>query len=197
MKEFLLIILFTTLSVEAFCQNPNTLFVTYSRSKPEPVYNRDVQGGAGYKAVASHSFGLRYFMKSSKIITLETGIDYSQFDFKLDYVGMPDIVIPDITQSIKVVSIPVYAHLTFLKCLFINGGLLLDAEIDKKDSDIDKQTGIGLGLGAGLKYSYKHANIFLNPFFERHRLMSFGKQESGVRQSVINPGVRIGLGYSF
>ncbi|MCE7067096.1 hypothetical protein [Dyadobacter sp. CY326] len=197
MKKYLLLILLAMLSGEVFCQNANTLFVTYSRSKPQPVYNKDVDGGAGYKAVASNAFGIRYLMKSSKIITFETGIDYSSFDFKLDHVDMPNIVIPDITQSIEVVSIPVYAHLTFLKYFFVNGGLLTDIEIDKKNTDIDEQTGIGFGLGAGVSYNYKKVSFFINPFFERHGLIGLGKQESGVRQSIINPGGRIGIGYAF
>ncbi|UTM21794.1 hypothetical protein [Dyadobacter chenhuakuii] len=196
-NQFMFVLFAMLFSIESFSQNANSIFFTYSLSNPEPVYNRSVDGGAGYKAVASNSFGLRYFVKSNKIITLETGIDYSSFHFKLDYVGIPDIAIPDITQSIKVISVPVYAHLTFLRYLFVNGGLLFDLEIDKKVSDIDKQTGIGLGLGIGLKYKYRKVNVFLNPFFQRHGVVGLGKQDSGTRQSIINPGGRIGIGYSF
>ncbi|MCF2494754.1 MULTISPECIES: hypothetical protein [Dyadobacter] len=197
MNKYFLLIVLTILSGQSFGQNANAIFVSYSRSKPEPVYNRNVDGGGGYKAIASNTFGIRYFIKSSKIITLETGIDYSSFNFKVDYVGMPNVVIPDIIESLKLISVPVYAHLTFLKYIFVNGGLLLDAQINPKDIAIDRQTGIGLGLGVGLKYDYKHIAIFINPFVERHGLFSLDNQESGVRQSIMNPGGRIGIGYSF
>ncbi|MCF2488127.1 hypothetical protein [Dyadobacter sp. CY347] len=167
MNKYLLLILLAILSGELFGQNTNALFFTYSRSLPRPVYNRNVDGGAGYKAFASNTFGFRYFIKSSKIITLETGIDYSSFNFKVDYAGVPNFAIPDITRPLKIISVPVYAHLTFLKYIFVNGGLLLDAQLNPKEIDIDRQTGIGLGLGVGLKYNYKHIAIFINPFVER------------------------------
>jgi hypothetical protein len=180
----------------SFAQNSSTLFLTYALSNPEPVYNRSVDGGAGYRAVASSSFGLRYYAKSSKIITLETGIDYSLYHFKMDYVDFPNIVIPDVQQTAKLISIPVYAHLTFLKYLFLNGGVLIDTEINKQRSDVNKQSGIGFGLGIGLKYNYKRVNIFVNPFLERHAFLGF-ESAQGTRQSIINPGGRVGLGYSF
>jgi hypothetical protein len=194
--RFTLILLFVLPGAGAFCQNASTIFLTYSRSKPEPVFNRPVDGGPGYKSVASNTFGLRYLAKSSKIITLETGVDYSQFRYKLSYVDNPYIKIADITESVSVISVPVYAHLTFLKYLFVNGGLLLDAEIDRKPTEIDKQTGIGLGFGVGLKYNYKAFNIFINPFMERHGLIGLS-DEQGTRQSIMNPGGRIGIGVSF
>jgi hypothetical protein len=181
--------------LHSFAQNPNTLFLTYALSNPEPVYNRSLDGGAGYRAVASNSFGLRYYAKSSKIVTLETGVDYSQFHFKLDYVDNPNTVIPDKQQTAKLISIPVYAHLTFLKYLFINGGVLIDTEIKHKNN-IDKQSGLGFGLGVGLKYHYNKINIFINPFLERHAFLGFNNSP-GTRQSMINPGGRVGLGYSF
>lgn len=173
------------------------LFLTYALSNPEPVYNGNVDGGAGYKPKASNSFGIRYLMKSAKIITLESGIEYSNYHFKLDYVDDPGITIPDNRQTINIVSIPVYANLTFLKYLFINGGLLIDCEISRKQSTINKQSGIGFGLGAGLKYKYKNVAIFINPFLQRHAFFRPEDSQLLSGRSIINSGGRLGIGYSF
>jgi hypothetical protein len=197
MRNIFILCTVLLLNLDSFAQQANTLFFTYTRSNPEPVYNGSVDGGAGYRPVTSNSFGLRYLMKSTKVITLETGIDYSLYHFKLDYVDNPGIVIPDVKQTIKLFSVPVYAHLTFLKYFFVNGGLLIDSEIKKQKSDIDRQSGIGFGLGIGLKYHYKKANIFVNPFLERHAFWAFRKPAQGTRQSLLNSGGRIGIGYSF
>jgi len=196
MKNLFIFVAALLFHLNSFAQNSNTLFLTYALSNPEPMYNRALDGGAGYRPLASGSFGLRYYVKSSKIVTLETGIEYSQFHFKLDYVDNPYTVIPDKKQTTRLISIPVYAHLTFLKYFFLNGGLLIDTEINKQKNDIDKQSGLGLGLGIGLKYHYNKINIFINPFLERHAFLGFDNSP-GTRQSIINPGGRVGLGYSF
>lgn len=185
------------LNSACFAQNNNMLFLTYALSHPEPAYNKPLDGAAGYKAEASSSFGIRYLMKSSKVITLETGIEYSNYHFKLDYVDYPVVTIPYTPKTVKLISIPVYAHLTFLRYIFINGGALIDTEINKKDPDITKQSGIGFGLGAGLKYKFKHISIFVNPFLERHAFISFGGSKQGYKQSMLNAGGRAGIGYSF
>ncbi|MCF0056003.1 hypothetical protein [Dyadobacter sp. CY356] len=197
MKNLFLISIIVMLNSVCFAQNKNTLFLTYALSNPEPIYNGHIDGGAGYRPVASNSFGIRYHLKSNKIITLETGIEYSDYKFKLDYVDNPGVVIPDVTQSIKLISIPVYAHLTFLKYLFINGGALIDTEINRKNNDINKQSGIGFGLGAGLKYRFKNVAIFVNPLIERHAFIATGGSDHGSRRSTINAGGRVGIGYSF
>jgi hypothetical protein len=185
------------LNSACFAQNNNTLFLTYALSNPEPVYNGIIDGGAGYRPVASSSFGIRYHLKSNKIITLETGIEYSDYHFKLDYVDNPGVEIPDVKQSIKLISIPVYAHLTFLKYLFINGGALIDTEVNKKNNGINRQSGIGFGLGTGIKYRFKNVAIFVNPSIERHALIATGGSNQGSRRSTINAGGRVGIGYSF
>ncbi|WP_159476490.1 outer membrane beta-barrel protein [Dyadobacter sp. 3J3] len=197
MKNLFFLSLLLLLNSACFAQNDNTLFLTYALSNPEPVYNGDVVGGAGYKPVASSSFGIRYLMKSTKIITIETGIEYSNYHFKLDYVDNPDVTIPYNQKTAKLISIPVYAHLTFLRYLFINGGALIDTEIDKKENDINKQSGIGFGLGAGLKYKFRNVSIFVNPFLERHAFIGIAGSHQGSRRSMINSGGRVGIGYSF
>ncbi|MBE9463426.1 hypothetical protein ACFP1I_29105 [Dyadobacter subterraneus] len=195
MKNLFFLSIVTLLNFDCFAQNSHTLFLTYALSNPEPVYNGHVDGGAGYKPEASNSFGIRYLMKSTKIVTLETGIEYSNYHFKLDYVDDPRINIPYIQKTAKLISIPVYAHLTFLRYFFINGGAIVDTEINKKENEINKQSGIGFGLGAGLKFKFKHVAIFANSFFERHALI--GSSQQGTRRSLINSGGRLGIGYSF
>ncbi len=176
-------------------QQNHTLFATYSISGSTPLYHKRLEGGGSYKAATSHSFGVRHIIKGSRMIGLETGLEFAryQFDARVSPLPLPEVYA---RQTVSMISIPVYANLTFMKYLFVNGGLLVDAEFDKQKNSIDKQSGIGFGLGLGARYTHQKLAVFINPFLERHAFVPFQK-ERGTRQSIINSGIRVGVGYSF
>jgi hypothetical protein len=196
MKNLLCCVVILITGSRSFAQNDPALFLNYALSYPLPVYQTMIEDGAGYEAMASGSAGLRYYMKSSKIVTLETGVDYSGFHFETYGIGLSG---PNkrSRETAKLLSIPVYAHLTFLKYLFVNGGIILDADLHSKQNILSKQTGLGFGFGIGLKLNVQKIQIFVNPFYERHAYITLENRKGTIRQSIKNPGGRIGIGYSF
>ncbi len=64
-----------------------------------------------------------------------------------------------------------------LKYLFVDGGLLADFETNyassEANSSASKQNGIGGELGTAAKYSFKHIQIFVNPFLQNHAIIPF------------------------
>ncbi len=171
-------------------QPKRSLFATYSISTPEPFYHKQLNSGRSYRPLTSHSFGLRYIVKGGKAIALETGLELARLHFRT--LRFP------IESQVHIINVPVYANITFLEYLFVNGGLLFDAEIKGENAFFDRQTGIGFGLGPGARYSYRNISVFVNPSAERHGFIPLTrKRYEEVRQSLFNPGVKMGIGYSF
>ena len=195
MKCCLILITLIFTSYFSLGQRKNKLFVTYGISNALPAYNANgVAGGGGYDGTGSFSVGFRYIAQSKKPITFETGFDYATHKYTRTPAFYPGMDMTPKPEKLELISIPVYANLTFLKYLFINGGALIDFEINKKNS-IQKQSGIGFGLGIGGKYDFKRFSIMASPFAQRHAFLAFEK--TGTRLSLLDAGVRIGLGYSF
>ena len=115
-----------------FAQTKNTVYVTYSFSNATPIYNKHLDGSSGYDAKGASAFGVRLVTKSSKMIAFETGIDFISCKFNLEPAFHPGIDMTPRLESMRLLSVPVYVNLTFLKYFFINGCALLDIDISKK-----------------------------------------------------------------
>lgn len=195
MNKFLILIVVIFSNHVSYGQNNHKIFVTYGISNALPAYNHNgVAGGGGYDGTGSFSIGLRYFAKSNKPITFETGLDYATHKYDKSPAFYPGLDMAPKPEKLHLISVPLYANLTFWKYVFVHGGALVDFEINKQNS-IQKQSGIGLGLGIGGKYDFKRFSVMVNPFLQRHAILAFEK--TGTRLSLLNAGVRIGLGYSF
>ena len=195
MKKFLILVIVIFSNHLSYGQNERKIFITYGISDAVPAYNHNgVAGGGSYDGTGSFSIGLRYLAKSNIPITFETGLDYATYKYNRKPAFYPGLDMSPKPEELHLVSVPVYANLTFLKYAFVNGGALIDFEINKENS-IQKQSGIGFGLGIGGKYDFKRFSVMANPFFQRHAFLAFEK--TGTRLSLLNAGVRIGLGYSF
>lgn len=196
MRNLFTILTFIFTSHALLAQNKGGLFFTYSLSSALPAYNRSgMDGGPGYDGKQSSSIGLRYIVKSNKPVAFETGIEYGNYKFNIESEFYPGTEQTTRSSKAELITIPVYANLTFLKYAFINGGALIDIEINKQNT-IQKQSGIGFGLGLGGKYNFNKISIFVNPFLQRHAFLSLeGKNDN--RLSLVNPGVRVGMGYTF
>ncbi|MCE7042551.1 hypothetical protein [Dyadobacter sp. CY312] len=194
MKSFITVLVICLFSGNIFAQNAGKLMATYAYSAALPVYNRNVVGGADFESKGSSAFGMRYILKSKKAITFETGLEYARHKYVISSNLPPNIPATSREEKVELLSVPVYAHLNFLKYLFVHGGALVDVELNKKNS-IDKQSGIGLGLGLGGQINIKRISFVINPFLQRHAFVSF-PDDTGTRQSLLNTGVRVGLAYS-
>ncbi|TDE18168.1 hypothetical protein [Dyadobacter psychrotolerans] len=194
MKKLILTVLIFSAGFMLTAQAQSKIYATYSYSIAAPVYNQGVAGGGSFDGKAASSVGLRYLIKNGKVLSLETGLEYGFFNYERGPAFYPGLDMTSKSEKLNLITVPVYANVTFLKYLFVNGGALVDFEVNKKNT-IQKQSGLGFGLGIGGKLDLGHFSMMVNPFVQRHALIPFEKL--GTRQSLMNAGVRIGVGYAF
>jgi|GEM_PF-5011726 hypothetical protein len=192
MKKLLPFILLIFIPYLVSGQYKNTIYGTYSLSKPSPLYHKPLEGVPSRYPMLSHSVGIRYVIKSPKAIGFETGIEYSRYQFTIR-----DHRIDYHHETANLVTLPLYVNVTFLKFFYINGGLLIDSEFGKQQHAIQNQSGIGFGAGLGARLNYRKVSFFINPSVESHAFIPFKKQKASTRQSIFNHGWRAGIGYTF
>ena len=194
MKKFFYFVAFVAGIQHSIAQDRASVYLTYGLSNAVPIYSQNLEGTGSYDASGTSSMGVRFLSKSKPALRLEMGLDYLAVKFTSSPDFHPGIDMTPKPQRMRIISVPVFANLTFLKYAFVNGGALIDIEIDKHNT-VQKQTGLGFGLGIGGRYEFRNFSIILNPFFQRHAYFSVEKYNT--RQSLINAGVRAGIGYSF
>lgn len=195
MKRLLPLLLLCLLGTTLWAQTGNKLIVTMGYSNSQPLYNKTLNGGPSFNGNGTASVGLRYVPQSKNALSLETGVEYIHHRYTIHSNLPPNVAAQNREEKLQMLSIPLYARLSFLKYLFFQCGPLLDIELNKKNS-IQRQTGMGLGAGIGGSINLGKFALMINPFFQRHALIGFSKNE-GTGQSMINGGVRLGLGYTF
>ena len=193
MKTTSLLLTFILLCTGAYCQSKNTLSLVFG------VAGNGIGligiGGAGYQGQGESIFGLNYSRSLTRSFSIETGLEYSVNNVLLDYIDPPRPNFTPQKASIKMLSVPVFANITFLKYFFADGGFIADFETShESDAIVNNQSGIGMGLGIGGKYKLKNMIFFINPFIQFHDAVSFNRQGGG---SLLDQGVKFGVGYRF
>lgn len=160
----------------------------------DAYYWESLVGAGSYTGKGFYSFGITYTHPISPLLDLETGIEFSRFNYQFSNASLgPDAPKPyDVSNNL--IGIPLTLRLNFLRYFFVNGGLLLDFDAGK-DSTIESQSGIGAMLGIGAKYDLKNAPIgfFLNPYFKHHRILSIPTDNYPLRS--YDSGFRFGVVY--
>jgi hypothetical protein len=180
-------------SAKTYGQQNNTLSVIYGTGS-DGVFSGS-PGAAGYSGKGFTMLGLNYVHHISGLLSIETGLEYSNNNVLWDYEDAYDPTFRPQRASIKMLSVPVYANLTFFKYAFLNAGLSVDLETDHPAQRIaPEQNGIGMFLGIGGKYAFKHIVLLANPFVQVHNMVSFQKYGG---HNLMNSGFRFGIGYGF
>ena len=193
MKIKLMFIAFVLLSTRAYCQSKNDLSLVFGTGSNGIVAIGI--GGPGYTGKGVTIYGLHYSRSLSKSFSVETGLEYSVNNVLWDYQDAYDPHFTPQKASIRMVSVPVYLNLTFLKYLYTNAGLIADFETNHHSYSItSNQSGIGLGLGIGGKYNFNRMTVFVNPFFQLHSIVAFQNKGSG---TLYDTGAKFGVGYRF
>ncbi|AWW31957.1 hypothetical protein DN752_18440 [Echinicola strongylocentroti] len=189
---FLFVIFGLTLS-PVHAQNTDEVRVYYGVAAAEFV-RAPMYGGGGYDNTGFKEFGLRYLKGISERFFIETGVNYSSSNaiFHPEFIGEP---VESKKEEFHLISVPIYAHYTFWRHFFVNGGPLLDFDASDNPDFIDKQAGIGYSLGVGGKYEFQQFSLFVNPNFKQHALFPF--QKSSNHQKLTEFGVQFGVGYQF
>ncbi|RLD79158.1 MAG: hypothetical protein DRJ10_09270 [Bacteroidetes bacterium] len=193
-KTKLLSLLFLlTISQILYAQNKNNIAISYGLS--DNAYISAMDGSASYNGEGAKLFEITYYRKLNKRFALQGGLVYSQNKFTISP-APTGYEIASYKNEIEMLSIPVYANFTFGKYFFINGALITDFELNRKEFEsTDNQSGFGFGSGIGFRYAYKQVGVFINPFLNIHSLIHF--QKDSYQQHLAEAGIKFGLFYSF
>jgi len=188
MKIFLLLFGFLFFSLIAYSQSRNNLSIVYGMNA-NLVDIHGVIGDFGYFAEDGKSIGISYTRAFTRVFSMETGLFYSTNNIRLSTIQGPrgDFYYDGV---VKMVSVPLYARVTFLKFLFAQGGFLLDHQTNYAQYGVvNDQSGLGLEMGVGGNVKFGPMSIFINPYFCRHALNG--------RNNLIEAGAKTGIGYNF
>ena len=194
-NRFFFIIIIAFLSLEINAQK-NRISVFYGFTGNELLRNEDLVGGPSYDGKGSDIFGINYQRALNKDISLETGLEYSKNKIGITPSFYPGIDLTPRQEDIELITIPVYVKFTFFKYFFVNGGTLIDFEINREDYlSTDEQSGIGFGAGIGGQYTFRNFTFYINPLLRYHALIPFHKEN--YQQHLTEAGIKFGLGYNF
>ena len=175
------------------------LAVTFSGLGENDAFHwKSLTGAGGYDGKGFFSLGISYIQALTKTIDLETGLEYSRFNYRYSNASLgPEGQEPfNLTNSI--LEIPATIRFNFLKYFFLNTGLLFDIDTGA-DNHMDSQSGIGAIVGVGAKYDFRNLPIgfFVNPYFKHHTLLSFPLEPGNHQLRTSDSGFRFGIAYRF
>lgn len=185
MKAKLILLLFIVVSLKSFSQSKNILSFQYGTSSNVLRLLGRHSGGIDIDGTSSNLFGLKYTRNLNSTLSISSGVQISDDELHLD-----GTIPPYDKEAIKLVSIPVYVNVNFLKYLFIDGGFTFDFQTNK-NQEAQTQSGVGLELGAGAKYNFGPIQVFVNPYLQEHAAF---KQN---QRRLLNDGYKFGIGYCF
>ena len=193
-KKISLSLICTCFATIAFTQSKARLSFFYSPYHSEVIVKNGLLSDSGHTGKNGNLFELRYSHPVNSRFSLETGLQYSGNKVKTEY--FPDGITHYMESEIKLISVPIYANLTFLRYFYVEAGPTLDFEVQHKQSaPVQNQGGIGLAAGFGGKYTIKRITIYINPFVQRHLLASFSNDK--IYERLWQSGLKFGVGYSF
>lgn len=194
LKKIFLIVTCVLLVLVAFSQTKNRVSIFYSPANNGVDIKSGWTGDMGHTGKGANLFELRYSRNINSFFAVETGLQYAHNKIETHYFS--DGVTHTENWEISMVSVPIYGNLTFLKYFFVEAGPMADIEFNMYDCQtIPSQSGIGFILSLGGKYTYKNITVVVNPFFQRHLMLSFGGEDSTAH--LWESGIKFGLGYSF
>lgn len=199
--------IYTLLGLFCFTINSNAQEVKKKRKYKIGIHSTSIGGndvirfdrldGAGSQdGKGFFSFGTSYTYIVSSRTELQTGIEFSKHKITINpaFTGLENDK-PSLKENVKLITVPLTLNVNLSRYFFINGGLLVDFEISKKNS-IDKQSGIGTVLGIGLKHDFDFGLFILaNPYYKMHSLIPFSSEK--YHQRLQEYGIKVGIGYSF
>lgn len=196
MKNIYIVLILLTFPLHSFAQSSHRLGFIYGFAANEIVRKDNLDGAGSHDGKGAGMIGLRYIKTLKNNFAFETGLEYSRYKFSVSPAFHPDVTLISRRENIDLLSLPIYAHYTFGKYFFINGGLIADFQVNKKEKkSLDGQSGLGTGLGIGAKYDFNRITISVNPYFQHHAIFAADKERH--QERIIEAGIRFGVGYRF
>ena len=194
LKKILLTTTYILLVLVAFSQTKNRVSIIFSPADNGLEIPNGWYGDMGHTGKGAKLYELEYSRQINRFFSIKTGLGYSINKIETDY--FPDGIIHYKESSIKMLSIPIYADLTFWKYFYVNAGPIIDFELHHLPSESTfNQSGLGFGIGIGGRYTLKNFTVSLNPFYQKH-LILLGKK-GGYHENLWESGIKLGLGYNF
>ena len=192
---FIILILSSLINNLTHAQTKNRIAITSGISSNVVFQSAPLLGGGSNEGKGANAFGIRYTRNLNDLFSIETGLEYStnKIQSTPSYTGQQ---MPSSQHNVRMVSLPLYGNLTFLKYLFVNAGAIFDLETDKDASQtrgMNSQSGVGYGFGVGGKYDFNKMTILVNPFFQKHAVITTHNHPERIAEL----GVRLAIGYNF
>ena len=173
-------------------------FTFSSLGANEIIHLGGIDGAPDFQGGPLFSIGLTYSSPINNWLILETGLEFSRHEINVlpsleSLITRPPISgrSEDNYQEIFLISVPVTVKALLGKYLFINGGVLLDIDINRSNS-IKNQSGLGAILGIGAQYDFNdRIGVFVNPLVKVHALVAYSDGDHLVERVV-----RFGLTYN-
>ena len=152
-----------------------------------------LDGGPGLTGDGFYNVGLTCQFPLTKRWDLETGVEFSKHTIVISSHHVPTPLRRK--EKIGFACIPVTVKMNFLKYFFVNGGCLVDLDINASSRSLDNQSGLGAVLGVGARYDFNFGGtIFANPYINCHSLLHFQLDKYHERLAEI--GIRFGFLFS-
>jgi opacity protein-like surface antigen len=145
---------------------------------PTYVYNNGIQ------------YNVNYRYKFSNKIALVSSLQYQHNEVESRSTS-PAGETQSYAFDVNNLNIPILANLSFWKYFFVEGGPLLNFEIDSYGPN--SQTGLGFSLGAGAQYDLGKLNFFLKSQNQIQTLIPFNWD--GRQDKLITNSLSIGIFY--
>ncbi len=196
MKNIYIVLFLLIFPARSFAQSSHQFGIVYGFAANELVRKDDLMGAPSHDGKGASTIGLRYIKTLKNNFAFETGLEYSQFKFSISPAEHPATQQTSRREKIELLSVPIYGNYTFGKYFFLNGGLIADFEVNKKENrSLDGQSGLGAGLGIGGKYEFKRITLSVSPYFRKHAIFATDKER--YQERIIEAGIRFGAGYRF
>jgi hypothetical protein len=140
-----------------------------------------------------YTLGATYIRGLNRWLDVETGVEYSSYKVNATPNTLPGnaIYMRKPETKLNLLSVPATLRVNFFKYFFINGGILIDVDVDVSSNYLENQTGIGGIAGIGANYNFDFGlSLFFNPYIKAHSWLDFGP-----RQKILEKGFRFGIAY--
>lgn len=146
--------------------------------------------GATYFYNNGAQYNLNYRFQLSSKVALTSGLQYQQNEIESRSTS-PAGESQSYAFEVNNLNIPILANISFWKYFFVEGGPLLNFEIDSYGPN--SQTGLGFSLGAGAQYDLGKLNFFLKSQNQIQTLIPF--KWDGRQDKLITNSLAVGVFY--
>jgi hypothetical protein len=154
-------------------------------------FPKDENYNYNYTITSGARIGLGYTRCIFKWFAVETDLLYMRNNAAI-HDAYNNVIIHSL---VNLASIQGFVKISFLKYLFVDGGIAADSELDQNNSMMYDQAGVAAEAGIGVKISFNRITLSLNPYMRTHGNITLGKVESN--NELDERGIKFSVGYDF